>query len=393
MKRIRNIAIIPLRGGSKSIPKKNIRNIAGKPLCAWNITAAVESKVFDKILVSTDSTEITEVVDSLGLGVTILKRPEELATDTASTESVMLHCARSFDFDIMTLIQVTTPFARPKHFREASQMFERDTLDSLLSGVRQKHFFWNTDGTPLNYTPSNRPRRQDFPGVFRENGCFYMTKCEILLNEKCRIGGKTGIYEMPDYSAIDIDEEDDWNIAENRIERYILPQADKLCNIRLFITDVDGVLTDGGMYYSENGDEMKRFNTRDGKGIELIRKAGIKTSFITSETTELVRRRAKKLKIDYLYQGRSYKGKLETIKEICCKEGISLEQVAYIGDDVNCLEALHGVGFPACPADAQDEVKKTPGILKLSRNGGCGVVREFIDLILNSGARDENPND
>jgi YrbI family 3-deoxy-D-manno-octulosonate 8-phosphate phosphatase len=150
--------------------------------------------------------------------------------------------------------------------------------------------------------------------------------------------------------------------------------------IRLFLTDVDGVLTDAGMYYTETGDELKKFNTRDGMGLKLLREAGIKTGIITTENTRLVERRAAKLKVDHLVQG-AYP-KLNAALEICEKEGISLEQTAYIGDDVNCLELLQAVGLAACPADAVKKVKDVSGILILGKKGGEGVVREFADLIL-----------
>ena len=150
--------------------------------------------------------------------------------------------------------------------------------------------------------------------------------------------------------------------------------------IKLFLTDVDGVLTDAGMYYTEAGDEIKKFNTRDGMGLKLLRDAGIKTGIITTENTKLVERRAAKLKVDHLVQG-AYP-KVNAAMEICSKEGISISETAYIGDDVNCIQLLEVVGLAACPADAVKKVKEIPGILILEKNGGEGVVREFADLIL-----------
>ena len=138
------------------------------------------------------------------------------------------------------------------------------------------------------------------------------------------------------------------------------------------------------MYYSEKGDELKKFNTHDGKGFELLRNAGIKVGIITSEKTKIVERRAEKLKLDYLFQGLEHKGKLDIALEICTIEGISLDQVAYIGDDVNCIELLNGVGLKACPRDSVDKVKSIPNIIELNKNGGDGCVREFIEIILNS---------
>jgi 2-dehydro-3-deoxyphosphooctonate aldolase (KDO 8-P synthase) len=152
--------------------------------------------------------------------------------------------------------------------------------------------------------------------------------------------------------------------------------------IKLLLTDVDGVMTDSGMYYSEAGDELKKFNTHDGMGLQLIRHKGIKSGIITSEETQLVERRFQKLKLDYLYQGKREGGKLACVKEICEKEGITLKEVAYIGDDVNCFELLSSVGLAACPADAMDEIKNIPGIIQLKKKGGEGCVREFVELII-----------
>ena len=154
--------------------------------------------------------------------------------------------------------------------------------------------------------------------------------------------------------------------------------------IKLLLTDVDGVLTDSGMYYSEAGDELKKFNTHDGMGLQLVKAKGIKTGIVTSENTKLVERRFQKLKLDYLYQGKREGGKLASVKEICEKEGISLAEVAYIGDDVNCFELLSAVGLAACPADALSAIKNIPGIVQMKKKGGEGCVREFVEMIMNN---------
>lgn len=152
--------------------------------------------------------------------------------------------------------------------------------------------------------------------------------------------------------------------------------------IKVFLTDVDGVMTDAGMYYGTSGEEMKKFNTHDGMGMVLLRESGIKTGILTTENTSIVSRRAEKLKVDYLYQGVGFGGKLAAAREICTKEGITLEEVAYIGDDINCIELLSAVGLAACPANATKRVKAIPGILQLSKNGGDGAIREFIDTYI-----------
>lgn len=156
-----------------------------------------------------------------------------------------------------------------------------------------------------------------------------------------------------------------------------------MAKIKVFLTDVDGVLTDAGMYYTESGDEFKKFNTHDGMGLKLIREAGVKTGIITTENTRIVERRAAKLRVDHLFQGSS--DKVAAAREIIEKEGVSWEEVAYIGDDVNCLELLKKVGLPACPANALPRIKAIPGILRLEKSGGDGAVREFIEWIMERG--------
>jgi len=168
-------------------------------------------------------------------------------------------------------------------------------------------------------------------------------------------------------------------ISDHKLQTTNYRQPTK---IKLFLTDVDGVLTDAGMYYSETGDELKKFNTHDGMGLQLIREKGIKTGIITSENTKMVERRFQKLKLDYLYQGKREGGKLASVKEICEKENINLSEVAYIGDDVNCFELLSSVGLAACPANALNEIKKIPNIIQMTKKGGEGCVREFIELIM-----------
>lgn len=217
-----NIALIPLRGGSKSIPGKNIRTMAGKPLCAWVLEAAHLSGIFGRIVISTDSEEIADVVKRTGIPLDVIMRPAEYATDTATTESVMLHAASLFDFDVMTTIQATSPLTRPEDFSAAYDQFKKQNADSLLTCVRIKRFFWNDDHLPINYDPLHRPMRQQFRGTLMENGAFYFTKRQILETYQCRLGGKIAIYEMPEEMALEIDEVEDWE----RMERTRMNEQD-----------------------------------------------------------------------------------------------------------------------------------------------------------------------
>ena len=382
---VKIIAFIPVRGGSKSIPLKNIKDFCGKPLVYWNIAALQKCSRVDEIIVATDSEDIKKTVGEFHLDkVRIYNRSAENATDTASTESVMLEYINQANLtndDIFMLVQATSPLTETKHFEEALKIYSEGKFDSMLTCVRNFRFFWHEDGTSKNYDYRNRPRRQNFAGELMENGAFYINTVKNIVRDKNRLSGKIGIYEMPEYTATEIDELDDWAILENLMNKYVLSKQPGK-EIKLVLSDVDGVLTDGGMYYSENGDELKKFNTRDGMAFELLRKVGIKTGIITSENTKIVEKRAKKLKIDYLYQGKREGGKLAAAKEICKKEGILLDNVAYIGDDINCVELLSGVGMAACPADAMNGVRNIPKINILSKKGGEGVFREFVELII-----------
>lgn len=375
------IAFVPVRGGSKSIPGKNIKILCGKPLVYWVIKELSDTKIVDEIIVATDSIEIRNVVNNFKFSkVRLYDRKTENANDMASTESVMLEYieyAKLKDDTTFMTVQATSPFTQKLHFEEAIREYEKSNNDSIVSCSRIKRFFWSEHGEAQNYDYRNRPRRQDFVGQLVENGAIYINSVKNIKLNKNRLSGKIGIYEMPEYTATEIDDELDWIMAEkimfnNVIKKRLVPK------IKLLLTDVDGVLTDAGMYYSEKGDELKKFNTRDGKAFELLRNVEIKTGIITSENTQIVTNRAKKLKVDYLFQGAIY-NKFELVKEICAKEKISLGEVAYIGDDLNDLELLNNVGLAACPKDAVMAVKNIQGIVILNAKGGEGVIREFAE--------------
>lgn len=383
---MKTIAFIPVRGGSKSIPLKNIKPFCGKPLVCWNIEALEQCPEVNDIIVATDSDEIWDTVIKQNYKKTTLyRRSAKNACDTASTESVMLEYIKNMNLseeNIFMLVQATSPLTESIHFTEALQMYSHGNYDSILTCVRNYRFFWNENGTSMNYDYMHRPRRQNFKGMFMENGAFYINTVKGILESGNRLCGKIGIYVMPEYTATEIDEPDDWTILESLMYRHVLNKRDIKKTIKLFLTDIDGTLTDGGMYYSEKGDELKKFNTRDGMGISMLHNAGIKVGIITSENCQLNLRRAKKLKVDYIYQGEKNKGKLSIAEELAKKLGITMQNIAYIGDDINCYELLSHVGYAACPSDANTKLKSIPGISIMSRKGGDGCVREFIEMIL-----------
>ncbi len=155
---------------------------------------------------------------------------------------------------------------------------------------------------------------------------------------------------------------------------------EKLKKIKLLVLDVDGVMTDGGMYYSESGDQFKKYNTKDGMAIQQLVKNNVQTAIISSGfKAEMVKARAELLGIQYCYVGRE--PKIDILKQHCDTLNIGLENVALIGDDVNDLEMIRSIGFSACPKDAVNSVKSNVDVV-LSLKGGEGCVREFIDTFL-----------
>lgn len=148
---------------------------------------------------------------------------------------------------------------------------------------------------------------------------------------------------------------------------------------KLVVTDIDGVWTDGGMYYTESGDEFKRFNTYDSAGVVFCRLLGIPVAIITGEPSMAVKRRAEKLKIAHCHTGVA--DKLSVLERLCGDLGISLDDVAYIGDDLNDMAVLPRVGYSACPAGAPEYVKRMVHVV-LTKKGGEGVFREFVEGIL-----------
>lgn len=385
------VAFIPVRGGSKSIPLKNIKSFCGKPLVYWTIKAACECEYVDKVYVATDSEAIRQTVERIKQGdgiesfakICVIDRSAESASDGATTESAMLEFASRYAFDDIILIQATSPMLTAKEITQGFREYGKAEVDSVLSVVRQKRFYWEKMNNglvrPVNYDVYNRPRRQDFEGCLVENGAFYITSKELLLKSGNRVSGNISAVEMNEDSFFEIDEPQDWIIAERLMQHREKKGVENLKRIKMFLTDCDGCLTDAGMYYSENGDELKKFCARDGMGFALLREKGIITGIITGEERELNKRRADKLKINELIGG--CHDKSEAVLELSRKYNIALENICYVGDDINDLGAIHAVGVSFCPADAMEAVRESASYTTKAK-GGEGVIREAADRIL-----------
>lgn len=211
------VALIPLRGGSVSIPRKNIKLLAWVPLCNYVISASLQSELISETWVSTEDNEIKEIAQKAGANV--LDRPAIYATNTASTMSVVEHFMENIDFDILVIIQATSPLTSAQDLDDAISTFLEKDYDSMVTWVLVKRFFWNLDWTPMNYNPHNRPRRQDFEGSIMENWSFYITKKPILTRDNTILWGKIGIYKMPDNHTIELDSPEDREALENILQK------------------------------------------------------------------------------------------------------------------------------------------------------------------------------
>ena len=198
--------------------------MGGQPLVYWTMKAASECRNIDKVYVATDNERIREVVESFRMPkVRVIERSVESATDTASTELVMLEFADKYDFDNIVLIQATSPLLTSHDLDGGLELFHKDNIDSVLSMVEQKRFVWTYLNEkvvePINYDVYLRPRRQEFSGFLVENGAFYITTKENLIKSKNRLSGRIGAYEMEPVTYFELDEPSDWEIIEQQLIR------------------------------------------------------------------------------------------------------------------------------------------------------------------------------
>ena len=283
--------------------------------------------------------------------------------------------------DYVVLLQPTSPIRLSADIDQAIRKIIDDKADSLISVRENSSFFWSKENEPLNYDYQKRPRRQDKQWELIENGSIYITKREILVNEKNRIGGRILTYLMPEWASFEIDTAFDFDLIEFIARKYFSNSITGLEGIKLAIFDVDGVFTDGSVYLGENGQEMLKFSRVDGKGIELLQRTAIEIAVITSEDNAIVRERMKKLSINRVYTGIKDK---KCIYDLLKKElNITDEAVAYCGDDTGDLVPIKNAGFTACPRNAVDVIKHECMYVS-SLTGGSGFVREICDLIIAS---------
>jgi N-acylneuraminate cytidylyltransferase len=376
------VAIIPARGGSQGVPRKNLRRVGGIPLVGRAIRAARRCDVVDRVCVSTDDDEIAAVAEEWGAEV--IRRPADLAGHTASSESALLHAlddleARDVQVGVLAFLQATSPFIDTEALAGAIRLVQARRRDSVFSAIETYGFLWRK-GTghcaeAINHDADHRPRRQDREPHYLETGAFYVMRAKGFRTVGHRFFGSIGIAEVPERTAIEID-----TLAELEVARALAPLIDvpEAIDVDAVVTDFDGVHTDDTVIVSETGHEAVRVSRSDGMGVAGLRAAGLPFLILSTEQNPVVGARARKLRVD-VRQG--VEDKASALAEWADATGVSLSRTAYLGNDVNDLPAMNLVGWPIAVGDA-DPLVLAAARAVLDRAGGDGAVRELADRVL-----------
>lgn len=385
------IVIIPARGGSKGIPRKNLIDFCGRPLLAWSILQAREASVVAEVYVSSNDQEILGVAEEYGaVGIT---RPPELATDSSSSEAALLHAMDHVEGqgrplgDAVVFLQATSPLREPSDIDGAVGMFRDEGADSLFSMCRLDDFcIWHRrEGklAGLSYDPDERWRRQDREPLFLENGSIYVFEPKGFRERTNRLGGHLAMYEMPLWKSWEIDTEAEIDLCAFYFRKHGLdrlggaPDHIRRSAVDLVVYDFDGVMTDNRAVVMEDGREGVLVNRADGMGVERLRKLKVPQIVLSTEENPVVAARAAKLGLEAIQGCRD---KERALVDLCAARGIDLRRVVYVGNDTNDLGAMGRVGYPVAPSDAHPDVASAARF-QTRAAGGAGVVREVSELI------------
>ncbi|MGF1468325.1 MAG: cytidylyltransferase domain-containing protein [Sandaracinaceae bacterium] len=393
MERVETLALVPARGGSEGIKKKNVRSLGGRPLIAWTLLSARRARAVTRLVVTTDDPEIAEV--SRRYGAEVVDRPATLAGATASSEAALLHAldhleaADGYRPDLVAFLQCTSPFRQPDDIDRAVSRVVAEGADSLFSAGPAHGFLWRCeDGgpRPLNYEPTRRPRRQDAPRDLVENGSIYVFRPALLRRTGSRLGGRIAVHPMAGHDSFQVDEPADLLLMEALLStRRAAAPEERLGQVRLLLLDFDGVLTDNRVEVGPGGGESVRCHRGDGWGIARLRDAGVEVEVISTETDPVVSARCAKLGIRAA-QGVDDKGAV--VRARIAAHRLHPDEVAFVGNDVNDLAAYDEVGVPIAVADAVPAARAA-AIWVTERRGGHGAVREVCDRLLRAGAAPE----
>jgi N-acylneuraminate cytidylyltransferase len=398
------LALIPARGGSKGIPRKNIRNFAGYPLIAWSIAAAKQSELVTRVIVSTDDEEIAAVAREYGAETPFL-RPAELAQDKTTDLPVFEHALEwleeneGYRPEITIQLRPTSPI-RPKGMLDHAirillEHKEADCVRGIVPAGQNPFKMWRFDGEnkPMNpllavdgiAEPYNAPR-QILPPVYWQTGHIDAIRVSTI-KQKHSLTGDV-IYPLvidPRYT-VDIDNLSDWakyeGLANSGLEmvtpgKVKRPMPEK---IDLIICDFDGVITDNRVWVDQDGTEMVAAYRSDSVRIKDLRAIGIEVMILSSEPNRVVEARARKMGVEAIH-GIALHEKGRVMREVLEQKNIKAENVIYIGNDINDLPCFEIAGWSVAVADAYPELIKVADYI-LSKAGGHGALRELSDLLL-----------
>jgi N-acylneuraminate cytidylyltransferase len=338
-------------------------------------------------VVSTDDQDIASL--SREAGAEVVHRPAALATDTAASESALLHVLEVFEReqayhpDLIVFLQCTSPIRKVDDIDRAIKRLIESDADSLFSAVRSKWLLWRSSGLwaeSFNYDFRHRKREQDMEDEWRENGSIYVFKPWVLIQEHNRLGGKIGVYEMDYWSSFQVDSQEDLELCD-----WVLRRRDRRARVAALpatigavVFDFDGVFTDNRVLVSQDETEMVICNRSDGLGLDYLRATGIPLVVLSTETNPVVAARCHKVQLE-CRQG--LEDKTEGLRAFAAERGLSLSDVIYVGNDLNDRHCLTSVGCGIVVADAHPDVRDLAHIV-LEHPGGRGAVREVCDLIL-----------
>lgn len=381
------VAVIPARGGSKGVPRKNLRPLGGEPLVVRAVRSLRAVSSVDQVVVSTDDHEIAYAARAAG--ALVIDRPARLAGDEASSESALRHALAALGTrgavpEVTVFVQATSPFIDPDDVDRAVACVSTGGSDVAFSVVRTEQHVWRLgpDGPEgVNHDKRRRQRRQDRAPEFIETGAFYAMRTHGFLEHGHRFFGRLEMVEVSPRDALEIDTEHDLRLAEELLTRREAENSDPAsCPLRAraVVTDFDGVHTDDSLRLDSHGVESVVVSRSDGLGIGRLREAGIPVLVLSTETNPVVRARAEKLGVDAVT---GCTDKIAALTAWARDLDIPLADVAYLGNDVNDVECLRAVGWPVVPAGAHSAARvAAPYVLR--RRGGDGAVRELADRVL-----------
>ena len=381
------LAVIPARGGSKGIPRKNVRIVGGKPLIAHAIGAVLAARNVTRVVVSTDDDEIASV--SQGFGAGIVRRPQALATDTASSEQALLHALdflqreENYRPDIVLLVQCTSPLTTPMDIDGTVEALLAQDADCSLAVAPFHYFLWSRDAAgksvAINHDHTRRLMRQQRRPEFVETGAVYAMRVAGFQETRHRFFGNIALHETPAENCLEIDDPVDLELAEQRLHmRSQVARSPGLSRPpAAIIFDFDGVHTDDRVFVDQDGRESVVCSRRDGMGIEALRQLGIPMIVVSKEANPVVAARCRKLALEH-YHG--VDEKIALVSNWIASRGLDPARCLYVGNDINDLACMRYVGLSAAPRDAHPAVLREAGIV-LDAEGGRGAIRELADKI------------